>query len=145
MQRIERSIEIKADPAVVFDFVADPLGALSWMHNVTRFEPESSGPPLVGARVTASAIILGIPLTTTLEVTDVDRPHRLASSTAGRLRTRSIWEFAPILDGTRVTFIGEYDVPAALLRLIGGPMALQELESSAETSLRNLKSRIEER
>src|SRR5438876_8211747 len=111
MPRVERSAAIAVEPAVAFDFVADPRNALRWMHGFTRFEPEDPGHVGVGTRVKAGGTVMGIPITTTLEVVELERPRRLVSRTSGRLKSLSTWLFAPEGAGTRVSFVGEYDVP----------------------------------
>lgn len=145
MPRVERSALIAVPPGVAFAYVADPSNALRWMHGFSRFDPVEPGRSGVGARVTATGSIFGIPLTTTLEIVEFDPPRRLVSRTTGRLKSCSVWEFAPAEGGTRVTFTGDYDVPGGLLRLMGGPLVERELEKNAETSLTNLKQRLEER
>jgi carbon monoxide dehydrogenase subunit G len=141
--KVERSATIAVAPDVAFDFVADPTNALRWMHNFTRFEPESPARRGVGTRVTATGSVLGMPITTTLEIVELERPRRLVSRTTGRLKSLSAWEFAPAEGGTRVGFVGDYDLPAGLLRLIGGPLVQRELEKNAEMSLANLKRVLE--
>ncbi len=134
MPRVERETVVAVAPEVAFDFVADPRNALRWMHNFTRFDPADSAVRGVGARVTAGGTVMGVPITTTLEVVDFERPRRLGSRTTGRLRSHSVWSFASAEGGTRVTFTGEYDLPAMLLRLVGGGLIERELEKNAEMS-----------
>ena len=143
MPKVERWATIAVAPEVAFDFVADPANALRWMHNFSRFEPEDPSQRGVGARVTATGSVMGMPVTTTLEIVELDRPRRLVSRTTGRLKSLSAWEFAPVAGGTRVGFVGDYDLPAGLMRLIGGPLVQRELEKNAEMSLANLKRVLE--
>ena len=144
MPRVERSATIAVPPERAFGFVADAGNALRWMHNFSRFEPERPGAYGLGARVNATGLVMGFPVATTLEIVEFDPPTRLASRTTGRLKSYSVWDFAPVDGGTRVTFTGEYDVPGGLLRVIGGPLVQRELETNAEISLRNLKAALEE-
>jgi carbon monoxide dehydrogenase subunit G len=143
MPRVERSATIAVAPEAAFDFVADPANALRWMHNFSRFEPEDPARSGVGARVTATGSVMGMPITTTLEIVELERPRRLVSRTTGRLKSMSAWEFGPADGGTRVAFVGDYDLPAGLMRLIGGPLVQRELEKNAEMSLANLKRVLE--
>jgi len=143
MPRVERAATIAVAPEVAFDFVADPANALRWMHNFSRFEPEIPGQRGVGARVTATGTVMGMPVTTTLEIVELERPRRLVSRTTGRLKSLSAWEFAPAAGGTLVGFVGDYDLPTGLMRLIGGPLVQRELEKNAEMSLANLKRVLE--
>lgn len=143
MPRVERSATVAVPPEVAFDFVADSSNALRWMHGFTRFDPVDPAHQGVGARVNASGSVFGFPVSTTLEIVELDRPRRLGSRTTGRLKSYSVWEFAPADGGTLVTFRGEYDVPGGLLRMIGGSMVERELEKNAEMSLSNLKRELE--
>ena len=143
MPRVERSALIRTTPERAFGFVADPDNALRWMHSFSRFDPEQAGHAGLGAKVTATGTVMGIPVTTTLEVVEFDPPRRLSSRTTGRLKSYSTWQFEPADGGTRVTFLGDYDVPGALLRMIGGPLVQRELETNAEKSLSNLKAILE--
>ena len=143
MPRVERSAVIGVAPEVAFDYVADASTALRWMHGFTRFDPADPSMRGVGARVNASGTVFGFPVATTLEITEFERPRRLGSRTTGRLKSTSVWEFAPADGGTLVTFRGEYDVPGGLLRMIGGSMVERELEKNAEMSLSNLKRELE--
>ena len=143
MPRVERSATIAVAPEAAFAYVADPTNALRWMHGFTRFEPSQPGVPGVGARVNASGTVFGFPVATTLEVVEYEPPKRLGSRTTGRLKSHSVWEFAPADGGTLVTFRGEYDVPSGLLRMLGGSLVDRELEKNAEMSLANLKRELE--
>lgn len=143
MPRVERSTTIAVAPEEAFEFVATAENGLRWMHNFTRFTPADPSARGVGARVHATGVVMGMPLSTTLEIIAFDPPTRLVSRTTGRLKSTSTWQFEPDAIGTRVTFVGEYDLPAALLRLIGGGLVQRELEKNAEVSLSNLKSLLE--
>lgn len=143
MPRVERSAFVAASPERAFAFVAEPANALRWMHGFTQFDAERGGPATLGSRVQATGSVLGIPVTTTLEVVECDPPRRFSSQTTGRLKTYSTWQFEPEGPGTRIRFLGDYDVPGALLRMIGGPLVQRELETNAEKSLENLKRLLE--
>jgi carbon monoxide dehydrogenase subunit G len=143
MPRVERSATIAVAPEVVFAFVADPGNSMRWMHGFSKFEPVDPTKRGLGARVNASGAVFGFPVSTTLEIVEFEPPSRLASRTTGRLKSYSVWEFAPAAGGTVVTFKGEYDVPSGLLRMIGGPFVERELEKNAEMSLANLKRELE--
>ena len=143
MPRVERSATIAVAPETAFDFVADPTNALRWMHNFSRFEPEDPSRRGVGARVTATGSVMGMPVTTTLEIVELERPRKLVSRTTGRLKSVSAWHVEPAESGTRVGFVGDYDLPTGLMRLIGGPLVQRELEKNAEMSLANLKRVLE--
>jgi carbon monoxide dehydrogenase subunit G len=143
MPRVERSALIAVTPDVAFAYVADPTNALRWMHGFSRFDPVDPAKRGVGAQVHATGSVFGMPVSTTLEVVEYEPPRRLGSRTTGRLKSYSVWAFEPVEGGTRVTFTGDYDVPGGLLRLMGGGLVERELEKNAESSLSNLKQRLE--
>src|SRR5215467_1559847 len=100
MPRVERSAAIAVAPEVAFAYVADPSTALQWMHGFTRFDPIDPSKRGAGAQVNATGSVFGFPVATTLEIVEYDPPRLLASRTTGRLKTYSVWSFAPAPGGT---------------------------------------------
>jgi carbon monoxide dehydrogenase subunit G len=143
MPKVERSAVIAVAAEVAFDFVADPRNALRWMHNFLRFDPVLPGPVQVGSRVNAAGSVMGFPITTELEVIEIERPTRLTSRTTGRIKSTSTWAFEEVQGGTRVSFVGDYDLPGTLTRLVGGSFVQRELDTNAEMSLVKLKRALE--
>ena len=77
---LEHAIEIERPPAQVFDFVADPRNDPLWCPRVISCEQSSGDGPAPGARFAAlHDPTLQRKHTRTIELLDVDPPHRLAT------------------------------------------------------------------
>ena len=81
MVTIEGSTTIARPVEDVFDFVADERNEPRYNPQMTCVEKLTPGPIGTGTRWSATVDSSGRPLEMVLEVTDFDRPHRLASTT----------------------------------------------------------------
>jgi len=147
MTEIRGTIHIDRPPGEVFDFVADE-------RNEPTFNPSMSSSRLAtdlpigrGTRFDTTIVSRGKPLAMTVEITDFDRPHRLASrSTVARMAMVGELTFAPEGGGTRMSWrwdlepIGAMRLAAPLVKLVGARQ-----ERRIWTSLkRHLEDRREE-
>lgn len=73
----------------------------------------------------------------TLEIVEFVPPNRLVSRSDGRVRSQTAWILDPIDGGTRVTFIGDYQLPLAL-RLVGDRAVETLVSTQVQKSLANL-------
>ena len=144
MKKIVESIEIQAPVELVFDFVADVGNALEWMHGFHKFEPLTEVTRGKGARVRAAGRIGGISISTELEITDFVCNKKLVSVSNSEIKSVSAWLFEPTEKGTRVTFVGHYELPrGSFSRLVGNLWLQHQLAEHAWKSLKNLKRRLE--
>ena len=119
MPKISGSIEIRRPVEEVFDFVADETNEPRYNDEMVHCEKVSPGPVGVGTSYEAVLDVRGRTTPMIIEVTDIDRPERLASRS--RVPTMDIYGalvFEPIADGTRMSW--EWDLqPRGPLRLVG--------------------------
>ena len=105
MVRIEGSTVIARSLETVFDCVADERNEPKYnprMLSVEKLTPGAIGP---GTRWAATIESRGHPLGMTLEVTDYQRPRRLASTTAmPTAEVRGVVRFEPHPVGTRMSW-----------------------------------------
>lgn len=129
---------IAAPIADVFDVIADDRRALSWMEGFSRFDlmPGPSGG--VGARVRAAGTFLGFTLETELAIVEYERPVRLVSRSDGPIGSQTAWLLSEVPSGTRVTFVGDYQLPLAL-RIAGDRAFEQRVSDQIRRSLANLR------
>ncbi len=123
MAHIRGSITVAAPCAVVFDTVADSRNEPAFnpaMRSVDLLTPLPIG---AGTRFRAEMGRAGTELL--VELTDVDRPHRLASCTSSSMMTTSgALTFTPTPDGTLMSWDWQVH-PKGWLRVTGplvGPM-----------------------
>ena len=79
MARTDGSIVIARPVEVVFDFVADMRNEPRYNHEVSKVELLSEGPIGAGSRFRAVTEARGRPLEMTVELTEFERPTKVAS------------------------------------------------------------------
>ncbi len=74
------TVVIKAPPAKVFDYLADVARHGEWGSSDDRMKiaAEKSGPPAVGARYMADALLNGKQNKSVVTITDLEPPRRIA-------------------------------------------------------------------
>ncbi|HET9646794.1 MAG TPA: nitroreductase/quinone reductase family protein [Microlunatus sp.] len=126
MTRIRGSLDIARPVAEVFDTVADQRNEPRYNPRMTASTKLTDGPIGVGTRFEATVLSRGKPLPISIEYTDFERPHRIASRSvmagavaAGRIRCD------PIASGTRfswdwtVTLTGAARLAGPVVGLVG--------------------------
>ncbi len=145
MTAIVLTVDIDAPVEEVFAFVGDYRNALQYMAHFRSFEPATPNSMGLGARVLARGQLHGIPIAAELEIVGFDKNRRLESVSRKGLRSSSQWLFEPKGSGTKVTFAAEFEIPrlplARLLRKVIG----EEIKSSTQRTLQNLKRVMEQR
>jgi uncharacterized protein YndB with AHSA1/START domain len=118
MTRVEGEIIISRPVEEVFDFVANECNEPRYNARMTRAEQISSGPIGVGTRFHAELKTRGRTMPMTVEVTEFERPRRLASRTrSSMMETAGALTFDAVSGGTRMRW--SWDVrPRGMLRLI---------------------------
>lgn len=140
MATVAGSIEISRAIEDVFDFVADETNEPRYNVEMTRCEKVTPGHIGVGTRYEAELVARRRVTPVTIEVTEFERPHRLASTT--RIRNMDIFgavSFEPVPEGTLMTW--HWDLkPRGLMRWLGPLVTLmgRRQEQRIWTSLKSL-------
>ncbi len=118
MIRIEGEIVINRPPEEVFDFIADERNEPLYNPRMRHAEQISDGPIGVGTRFRAESASIGRPVEMIIEVTDYERPRRLASSThISSMDIHGALTFDPVPTGTRMHWWWDLE-PVGSLRLM---------------------------
>jgi uncharacterized protein YndB with AHSA1/START domain len=148
MAKIDKSIEVNASREQVFEALTD-LDLLPVWSTITV---ETHGTPRTpineGDTFTQTLRVLGRNLESTWEVTQLDRPRRVAYSSeapgGGLLRMVQAVEEAD--GGSRVDVELDYELPGGLIgELFDSAYAERRNERELEHSLHNLKELVEAR
>ena len=125
MVTIEGSTTIARPVEDVFDFVADERNEPRYNPHMGSVEKLTPGPIGPGTRWSATIESRGRPLEMHVEVTDYDRPRRLATTTTmTAAQIRGALTFAPDPAGTVLRW--SWDLrPQGALRLLGPVFAAQ--------------------
>jgi uncharacterized protein YndB with AHSA1/START domain len=125
MVTIEGSTTIARPVKDVFDFVADERNEPTYNPKMTSVDKLTPGPIGKGTRWSATVDSRGRPVEMELEVTDYDRPHRLASTTTmAAAQIQGALTFEPGPAGTVMRW--SWDLrPKGAFRLLGPLFAAQ--------------------
>jgi uncharacterized protein YndB with AHSA1/START domain len=108
MVRIDGGIVIDRPAEQVFDFVADQRNEPRYNHQMRRAEKISEAPIGVGTRFRAETASMGRAVPMVIEVTDYERPRRLASTThMSSMDIQYTLTFESVPEGTRMRWSGE--------------------------------------
>lgn len=148
MARIERSINIDAAPADVFEVLTDLDLILHWATIVVANHDVPEKPLRARHRFRQTVSVAGIKLETDWEVLELERPnfvvYRVSVHGGGRLDMRQT--VTPTDGGCEVTIDADYDLPGGILGdLVNRVYVEQRNEREAEASLKNLKAFVEAR
>jgi uncharacterized membrane protein len=145
MAEIVKSIDIAAPVEVVFNYVANPHNALTYMPNFTKFQPAGQPEQGLGARVNAAGNFLGMHFETQLEIVEFDPNKKLVSRSNQGIKSQSIWQFRALPNGsTEVTFVSDYTLPGRMLGWMFDKLLMEkDVEKITVQTLVNLKKVIE--
>ena len=119
MGRIEGATIVERSVEEVFDFVADELNEAKYNPLMVRAEKTTPGPIAVGTRWSATILARGRPLDMDIEVTQFERPRRLASTTTmSTADVEGVLTFEPDVAGTRMSWSWELR-PKGVYKLMG--------------------------
>jgi uncharacterized membrane protein len=139
MERIQKSVMIHAPVAQVFEFLADPRNLPDvWPSLIEVSNLDEAGQSFDWTYKMAGMHFHGHSRTIDLEQNRlrVVRGERGISSTF-------TWRFGERDDGTEVSLDVEYELPVPLLSRLAAPFLRRLNEREAETTLANLKERLE--
>lgn len=123
-RRFEARTLVDASPEDTFDWISDYRNVPRVLEGVSRWEPLTRKREGVGARFDVEMHTLGVPLTSELELTEWDRPRRIAwKSHGGLIQQDGAWTIERAAGRTSVELMIEYVPPAAALgNLLAGPV-----------------------
>lgn len=105
MPVIEESVEIRREPAEVFDFLIVAENIPVWDSSVVEAKQESEGPPGVGIRVRGTSKVLGRRIKWVTEGTKFDPPSVMGNTTVeGPFKATTTISLRPIDGGTRLEY-----------------------------------------
>lgn len=119
MVRIEGATLIRRPVEDVFDFVADERNEPRYNPSMVRAEKLTDGPIGPGTHWAATVLARGKPLDMDIEVTQYERPHRLASATTmATADVEGVLTFEPDVTGTRMSWSWQLR-PKGVYKLMG--------------------------
>ena len=116
--KVTGSIEIDRPVAEVFDFVADQRNEPLYNPDMVSSQKLTDGPIDVGTRFGATSRSFANPVSMVIELTALERPHRLASTThVGGMVLEGGLTFDAVPGGTRMSWAWKVH-PTGPMRLL---------------------------
>ncbi|HEX2416299.1 MAG TPA: SRPBCC family protein, partial [Thermoleophilaceae bacterium] len=135
---VERTIQIAAPPETIYDVVMDPTRLEDWVTIHQALEKAPDGQLKKGSSLTQSLKLAGRKFKVNWTVVENDPRRRVVWEGRGPVasRARVEYEFAPNGNGTRFSYLNEYDLPGGPLGRIAGRAVAKVTEKELEGSLR---------
>jgi uncharacterized membrane protein len=144
MADIRSQAHINATPEQVFDFIDHWQNAMLYMRRMVRYElVDKNGGTGVGARFEIAVQAGGTRLNGTIEVTDHDRPHKIAFRNIDGVKVIGNWTMRPDGDGTHLVLDAVYEPPGGIIGRVVASFIKANARSDLEASLRELKRLVE--
>ena len=139
---IQGRIEIGRPTQVVFDTVADERNEPRFNPRLRRVEQTTPGPIGAGTQFHAETTSMGRTVPMTIEFTDFDPPHRLASTTHMKaMDIHGVLSFDPTPRGTRMSWAWDIQPQGVLAPL--RPIMIRIGRRQEQTIWRALKHHLE--
>jgi uncharacterized membrane protein len=140
--QLRHVVEIRRTVEDVFLLLGDPARDPEWAGPIVAVEPLTPGPVGVGTRFRQTSRTLGVRFPIQLEVVAHELNRRIElKSVGGAVDYRGERRFDSTANGTRVTFIGDVRLRAAL-RLLE-PLAARFSGGRVDRDLQAVKRRLE--
>lgn len=144
MPQIRSQIHIDATPEQVFDFIDDWRNAMRYMKRMTRWDlVDPEGGTGVGAVFRVDVSAGPRKLGGRFQVTDHDRPHRIAFRSMEDVRVEGSWTIQPDGEGTRLVLDAFYDLPGGIAGRLVGTFLRGNAQNDLDSSVRELKRLVE--
>ena len=142
MEKVHKTITIKAPIGKVFAFMNDP-------HNLTEIWPSmievKDVMPAPGGGYNFGWVykMAGMRLEGASETTEYIPDQRTVTKSVKGIQSQFTWVYEPLDDGTRLTVDVEYTVPVPVLGKLAESIIVKQNERESELLLENLKNRME--
>ncbi len=142
MAHIRMSFCTPAPIEYVFDYITEPDNMPAWNRNLVAIKDQSEGPVAAGTSW-IQVFKLGV-ITTELpcRVLEYERPFRIVCEMMLPLGVRLLFslELEPQGDGTKVTYIADYEPPSSLRGKIAARLIENRVRRDTERNVDNLKA-----
>jgi uncharacterized membrane protein len=139
---IERQVRIDAPVEDVFEYVDRPENQPEFTPSLTRSQTLAELPN-GGKRVAYRYAMAGVSLDGELEAIEYEPQERVRWKMTGDLTGEIEWTFEADNGGTLLAYAARYDLPIPVLDAVVEPFAERYNERELETTLENLRARLE--
>lgn len=143
--KVERTVEIDAPPERVYDVVMDPARLEEWVTIHHHLEDAPNGRLRKGSKMTQCLKLAGKKFNVRWTVVENDPCVRVVWEGRGPVAShaRVVYELEENSDGTRFSYLNEYDLPGGALGRIAGRAVSRVTQKELDGSLQRLKLLVE--
>jgi carbon monoxide dehydrogenase subunit G len=142
--RVESDVHVEVDPETAFEYMDVPEHQAEISPSLSAVETVEELPD-GGKRATYTYRMAGVALDGEVEAVVYDPPERIVFEMTGGIEGTIEWTFEPEDGGVRVGYAADYDLPIPVLDSLAEPFVRAYNERELETTLANLKTRLEGR
>ena len=142
--KVERSLQLDAEPETVRDVVMDPQRLGDWVSIHQHLEDSPNGQLRKGSELTQCLKLAGRKFKVTWKVTE-NTPEKVVWEGKGPLRTTAkvVYEFEAKDGGTCFNYLNEYELPGGAVGRMAGPAVKRVTGGELDKSLKNLQKIVE--
>lgn len=139
--RVERTIQIAADPSRVYELVMDPDRLADWVTIHGGLKDAPQGELRKGSELTQCLKLAGQRVNVHWKVVTADRPKRVEWEGRGPVRSKArvVYDFDPSDTGTCFCYLNEYHAPGGPFGRIADRVLAGTSGREADRSLQRLK------
>ena len=143
--KVERTVEIAAPPERVYDVVMDPSRLEEWVTIHHHLEDAPNGRLRKGSKMTQCLKLAGKKFNVRWTVVENDPCVRVVWEGRGPVAShaRVVYELEENSEGTRFSYLNEYDLPGGALGRIAGRAVSRVTQKELDGSLQRLKLLVE--
>jgi carbon monoxide dehydrogenase subunit G len=143
--KIERTTEIPASPREVYKVVMDPRRLEDWVTIHESLVEAPDGELHEGAELTQCLRLAGRKFNVHWEVAEDDSPRKVVWEGRGPLHShaRVVYELEPNENGTKFSYVNEYDLPGGPLGKLAGRSVARVAGKEVDRTLERLKALFE--
>ena len=142
--KVERSMQLDAEPNTVRQVVMDPDRLGDWVSIHQHLEDSPNGQLRKGSELTQCLKLAGRKFKVTWKVTE-NTPEKVVWEGKGPMRTTAkvVYEFEAKDGGTCFNYLNEYNLPGGAVGRMAGPAVKRVTGGELNKSLENLKKLVE--
>ena len=143
--KVERTVRLAAAPQEVYDVVMDPKRLEDWVTIHDHLVDNPPRPLEQGSSLTQCLRLAGQRFKVRWEVVENDPLRKVVWEGRGPLHSHARVEygFEPDGDGTRFSYVNQYDLPGGPLGRIAGRTVSRVTTNEVDGSLQKLKKLVE--
>jgi len=143
--KVERTVRLAATPQEVYDVVMDPERLKDWVTIHDHFDGNPPNPLTAGSQITQFLRLAGRRFKVRWTVVENEPCRRVVWEGRGPVMSHARVEygFEPDGDGTRFSYVNQYDLPGGPLGRIAGRTVSRVTTNEVDGSLQKLKKLVE--